>query len=111
MEVDEMNGIITETASSDVFISSSSGKVSVMPAVDVPVMSNDGYMVDDGMGWSEDGMMDPGMGGTLEPVKDPILSSWLFVGGISALTLAISIVLGILLAKKRIKKGFDIYEI
>ena len=39
-----------------------------------------------------------------------LLSSWGFVGGITAATLVVSIVLGILLAKKRIKKGFDLYE-
>ena len=39
-----------------------------------------------------------------------LLSSWGFVGGITAATLVVSIVIGILLAKKRIKKGFDLYE-
>ena len=43
-------------------------------------------------------------------VKDPLLSNWLFVGGISAATLIVSIVLGILLAKRRIKKGIELYE-
>ena len=42
--------------------------------------------------------------------KGSVMSSWGFVIGISAATLAVSIVLGILLAKKRIKKGFDLYE-
>ena len=39
-----------------------------------------------------------------------VMSSYPFVIGITAVTLAISIVLGILLGKKRIKKGFDLYE-
>ena len=43
-------------------------------------------------------------------VKDPLLSSWPFVIGVSAATLAVSIVLGILLAKLKIKKGFELYE-
>ncbi len=42
--------------------------------------------------------------------KDPILSSWPFVIGISSITLIVSIVLGILLAKRKIKKGFELYE-
>lgn len=42
--------------------------------------------------------------------KDPILSNWPFVIGISSGTLVLSIVLGILLAKRKIKKGFELYE-
>ena len=42
--------------------------------------------------------------------KDPIMSSMLFVVGITTLTLAISIGIGILLAKRKIKKGFELYE-
>lgn len=42
--------------------------------------------------------------------KGSVLSSWTFVGGITAATLVVSVILGILLAKKRIKKGFDLYE-
>ncbi len=42
--------------------------------------------------------------------KDPLLASWPFVIGITAVTLAVSIVLGILLAKKKIKKGYELYE-
>lgn len=41
---------------------------------------------------------------------DGLLANWGFVGGITAATLALSIILGILLAKKRIKKGIDPYE-
>ncbi len=43
-------------------------------------------------------------------VKDPLLASWPFVIGISAGVLAISIVIGIFLAKRKIKKGIDLYE-
>lgn len=49
----------------------------------------------------------PVMGGE---VKDPLLSGWPFVIGISFLTLAVSVVLGILLAKRKIKKGIELYE-
>lgn len=43
-------------------------------------------------------------------VKDPLLSSWPFVIGITAATLAVSILLGLLLAKRKIKKGYELYE-
>lgn len=43
-------------------------------------------------------------------VKDPLLSSWPFVIGISAAVLFISVALGILLAKRKIKKGIELYE-
>lgn len=43
-------------------------------------------------------------------VKDPLLSSWPFVIGISGVVLAVSVVLGVLLAKRKIKKGIELYE-
>jgi hypothetical protein len=43
-------------------------------------------------------------------IKDPFLSSWPVVIGISSVTLIISVALGILLAKRKIKKGFELYE-
>ena len=49
------------------------------------------------------------MGGDAS-IKDPTLSSWPFVIGISSGTLIISIIIGILLAKRKIKKGFELYE-
>ncbi|MBQ9118851.1 MAG: hypothetical protein IJY09_02200 [Lachnospiraceae bacterium] len=61
-------------------------------------------------------MEDMGMLGTMEmmetmtEVKDPILSSIPFVAGTIAAALVLGIVLGILLGKKRVKKGFDLYE-
>jgi hypothetical protein len=42
--------------------------------------------------------------------KDPLLASWPFVIGISFLTLAVSVTIGILLAKRKIKKGIELYE-
>ncbi|MDE7060599.1 MAG: hypothetical protein K2O71_03270 [Lachnospiraceae bacterium] len=57
---------------------------------------------------SMDGM-DGGDMGTETGVKDPILSSIPFVAGTIGASLVVGIVLGILLGKKRIKKGFD-YE-
>ncbi|MFV0343700.1 MAG: hypothetical protein ACK5JH_12575 [Anaerocolumna sp.] len=43
-------------------------------------------------------------------VKDPLLSSWPFVIGISMVSLVVSVAIGILLAKRKIKKGFELYE-
>ena len=48
--------------------------------------------------------------GTETGSKDPILSSVPFVAGTISAMLVVGIVLGVLLGKKRIKKGFDSYE-
>ncbi len=81
---------------------------------------NSGFNVMDNMAVSVDGGVMVGGGSGIEGgdmgMEVPssgggsVLSSWGFVGGITGATLAVSIVLGILLAKKRIKKGFDLYE-
>lgn len=39
-----------------------------------------------------------------------LLSNWFFVGGVSGGVLLLSIVIGLLLAGRKIKKGFDVYE-
>ena len=41
---------------------------------------------------------------------DKILSSWYWIGGISGGILLVSILVGYLLARAKIKKGFDVYE-
>jgi hypothetical protein len=48
--------------------------------------------------------------GDLKGVKDPMLSSWPFVIGISFAVLFVSIVFGAFMAKLKIKKGIDSYE-
>lgn len=55
-------------------------------------------------GMTENGSADNKSSGTSP------LSSWPFVIGISGAMFAISVVIGILLAKRRIKKGIDAYE-
>lgn len=84
--------------------------------------TDDEIIMDDGTAVTTDGMdlgvddgfydeMYAGMEtGDGTQVKDPLLSNWFFVIGISAATLVVSIALGILLAKKRIKKGIELYE-
>ena len=39
-----------------------------------------------------------------------MMSSWAFVGGVTASVTAIGVLLGILSAKRKIKKGIDLYE-
>lgn len=53
-----------------------------------------------------------GMNGetTASTTKDPFLSSYVPIAGISAATLVVGAIIGILLAKKKIKKGIDLYE-
>lgn len=60
--------------------------------------------------FNEGEMAYPGMETGMGEVKDPLLSSWPFVIGISAAVLVVSIALGALLAKLKIKKGIDLYE-
>lgn len=76
------------------------------------VIHNEAVSIDMGMDVGVDMGMDSGM---YEEVpasgsKDPIMSSMVFVVGISAVTLAVSVALGIILAKRKIKKGFELYE-
>lgn len=54
-----------------------------------------------------DGMNGETTGST---IKDPFLSSYIPIAGISAATLVVGVIIGILLAKKKIKKGIDLYE-
>ena len=67
-------------------------------------------MAMDGVAMEGDMMMDPGMMGEETGVKDPLLSNWFFVGGISAVTFTAAVLLGLLWAKRKIKKGIDLYE-
>ncbi|HCM12374.1 MAG TPA: hypothetical protein DHW85_04255 [Lachnospiraceae bacterium] len=53
---------------------------------------------------------DPGMETGMAEVKDPQLSSWPFVIGISGAVLIVSVALGAFLASRKIKKGIDLYE-
>lgn len=69
----------------------------------------EGGMAEDGM--AEDGMMlDPMIEGGMTEVKEPLLASWPFVLGISGAVLLVSVTLGALLARRKIKKGIELYE-
>ena len=58
----------------------------------------------------EEFVMSPETEATTEVSMDSLLSNWYFVGGVSGGVLLLSVVLGLLLAKSKIKKGFDVYE-
>ncbi|WOO35232.1 hypothetical protein R2R35_15670 [Anaerocolumna sp. AGMB13020] len=75
----------------------------LMATSDIAVGGSDGVY----NGGDLTGDMGTGMG---DGAKDPLLSSWPFVIGISFLTLAVSVTIGILLAKRKIKKGIELYE-
>jgi hypothetical protein len=93
---------VTDTAVSEEVISEEiAGDVKVIAGEEV---ISDGSYVDPG--YTEGMVVDPGM----TQVKDPLLSSWPFVIGISLAVLFVSIALGAFLAKRKIKKGIEIYE-
>ena len=68
------------------------------------------YMIDTGGLYEEDYTMTSETEATTEVSMDSLLSNWFFVGGVSGGMLMLSIVIGLLLAKSKIKKGFDVYE-
>ncbi len=81
----------------------------IFSAVDSQIINEKVMTFDNSFGMigGEDGM---GETGTETGSKDPILSSVPFVAGTISAMLVVGIVLGVLLGKKRIKKGFDSYE-
>ena len=89
MDIFSSNGILLATT-----------EVVVGDSVNVEGMTGEGMP-------TEEGMLMDGMG---TGVKDPLLSNWPFVIGISFVVLAVSVALGILLAKRKIKKGIELYE-
>ncbi len=71
---------------------------------------NNMYMVDTGALYEEDYTMSSETEATTEVSIDGLLSNWYFVGGVSGGMLLLSVIIGLLLAKSKIKKGFDVYE-
>lgn len=64
----------------------------------------------DGMGYAgyDDSMME---GTQSDASSNPgLMANGIFVFGITGAVFLVSVVIGVLLAKKRIKKGFDQYE-
>lgn len=71
---------------------------------------NNMYDINTGDLYMEDYTMTAETTETTEVSIDSLLSNWFFVGGVSGGVLLLSIILGLLLAKGKIKKGFDVYE-
>ena len=71
---------------------------------------NNMYAIDTGSEYVEDYDMMVETEATTEVSIDSLLSNWYFVGGVSAGVLLLSVVIGLLLAKSKIKKGSDVYE-
>jgi hypothetical protein len=71
------------------------------------IILDDGGYIDPGY---QEGTLDPTMNMGAVEVKDPLLSSWIFVIGISAAVLFVSVALGAFLARRKIKKGIELYE-
>ena len=71
---------------------------------------NNMYAIDTGYVYPEDEMMMEETQSTTEVSMDSLLSNWFFVGGVSGGVLLLSVVIGLLLAGRKIKKGFDVYE-
>lgn len=78
--------------------------------MDVIVESDMSYMGD--MGYVEGMEFMDGMPGEVQQAStiDKLMSSPVFVGGVAAGVLVIGVLLGLLSAKRRIKKGIDLYE-
>lgn len=99
----------TDTDNADVSnVDSSVNEGEVIDASgDTGDMAIDGDMSFEGDMSGVDGMNGETTGST---IKDPFLSSYVPIAGISAATLVVGVIIGILLAKKKIKKGIDLYE-
>ena len=97
-------------------MTNSFGNTNVMSNKTVVVGGGGGVSVDIGydgsMGIGYDGTSNNGEqnSGTSAVSMDGLLSNWIFVGGISGAVFLISVAVGLLLAKHKIKKGFDVYE-
>jgi hypothetical protein len=109
----EIIGEATDAATTD---------VTVDAAATDTVAVDGGMAVDGGVAIEKPMPADPVMGGDIgfdggmytetgmPEVKDPLLSSWPFVIGISAAVLFVSVAFGVLLARRKIKKGIELYE-
>lgn len=71
---------------------------------------NNSYAIDTGSLYMDDMMMETETTATTEVSMDGLLSNWFFVGGVTGGMFIFSILIGLLAAKSKIKKGFDVYE-
>lgn len=122
-DVSDVEGETTTTDTTDATLEGDTDSTNVDPSVNedevIDASGDTGDMAiggdisiggDTSLGGDMTGM--DGMNGetTATTIKDPFLSSYAPIVGISAATLVVGAVIGILLAKKKIKKGIDLYE-
>lgn len=100
---EEENNAETDTAEAD---TASDEKTMDAAGMDEGNYNGELNMNSEGRGYDSSMMVDPAMSGT----KGSLLSSWPFVIGVSSAALIVSIVLGALLARRKIKKGIELYE-
>lgn len=116
-DVTNVEGETTDTDTTDVTVEGDADSTNMETGVDEgEVIDGTGDTGDMAIGGdtSIGGDM-PGVDGTYgettgSTTKDPFLSSYVPIAGISAATLVVGVIIGILLAKKKIKKGIDLYE-
>lgn len=107
-EGESVDGEVTDTEATDVEgETATEGITEDVPEGEVIDASGDADMAGMDMTGMDESMMGDTTGST---VKDPFLSSPVPIIGISAATLVVGVLCGILLAKKKIKKGIDLYE-
>jgi len=107
------DGTTSDVAEEDALTDEASDELIMDGAADMEAGADVGY-IDEGMYMDpaymegvETGMMvDP----SAQAPKGSLLGSWPFVIGISAAVLAVSIALGAVLARIKIKKGIELYE-
>jgi hypothetical protein len=104
----------TEKMVTDEAVEVGSTDTAVIGNADTGMAVNEGVAIDGGMtgdlGMGEGMYTDPMMETGMAQPKDPLLSSWPFVIGISAAVLFVSVAFGVLLARRKIKKGIELYE-
>jgi len=96
----------TETSSDEIIMDETAGMEAGIGEVYIDGGVNIDPAVLDGINFDTGMMVDP----AANEAKGSLLSSWPFVIGISAAVLLVSIALGALLARIKIKKGIELYE-
>lgn len=84
----------------------------VSAGMDYEVIGSSGMISSGSKGDYYDGMsgMDGATGTGQVSKADELMGSWVFVGGVTAGVLALGVLAGLLCAKRKIKKGIDLYE-
>lgn len=102
----ETDAAVGDEVSEEIIMDEATGKEAAIGGSSIDAGVNIDPAVMEGMNIDSGMIVDPGM----PQAKDPLLASWPFVIGISSAVLIVSIVLGALLARRKIKKGIELYE-